>query len=386
VKRSTPESEIEELLRDIERHPEATIVLKRIRRKPHSVDSEMSAQAELPALADQRVGGQSFPPSLPAPPGRSLSSAAPTSTSSRQDRSRTPERKTPVEYAALVQDSAADAEDDAECLSILACTTVGEEHLESEGALLAGARRELDLKHPKWRSEGGKAKILAGVTKEWNTLHTDKGALVPISPEESCRVLTTTPDRVIPSRLVLTEKVNDAGDAEAKARLTGRGDKDPDVLSLVREGKTASPTISSNGRLTALQTIASCKFQLQLGDVTGAFLESDPLVRERGELYLKQPSVGIPGLDKSQLPKVIKPVYGLSDAPQHWWHKWSSVMRRQGWSQSKLDPCLFILREESGKLAGILAVHVDDALTGGRGDLYDRTIADLRKTFPFREL
>lgn len=66
----------------------------------------------------------------------------------------------------------------------------------------------------------------------------------------------------------------------AKARWTARGDKDPDLFALVRGGKTQSPTISTNGRFTVLETIASCHFSLQLGDVTGAFLETKELPQE----------------------------------------------------------------------------------------------------------
>ena len=57
---------------------------------------------------------------------------------------------------------------------------------------------------------------------------------------------------------------------------------------------------------------------MQLGDVTGAFLESDDLMRQKGKVYLSQPNGGIPGLEPGQLLEVIKPIYGLNDAPQLW--------------------------------------------------------------------
>ena len=50
----------------------------------------------------------------------------------------------------------------------------------------------------------------------------------------------------------------------------------------------ASPTIFTKGKVTAMQTIASHKFLMQLGDVTGAFLESDDLMRKKGKVYISQ--------------------------------------------------------------------------------------------------
>ena len=62
-----------------------------------------------------------------------------------------------------------------------------------------------------------------------------------------------------------------------KARLTGRGDQDPELLSLVRNQQTGAPTVSTNGKVVTLQVIASLRADVELGDVTGAFLESAEL-------------------------------------------------------------------------------------------------------------
>ena len=41
-----------------------------------------------------------------------------------------------------------------------------------------------------------------------------------------------------------------------KARLTARGDQDPELLSLVRNQQTSAPTVSTNGKVFTLQVIA----------------------------------------------------------------------------------------------------------------------------------
>ena len=71
-----------------------------------------------------------------------------------------------------------------------------------------------------------------------------------------------------------------------------------------------------------------------------------------------------------------------------------------------VDPCVFILREPSsrgskvhdggvttlsgvvgppGSLCGILGVHVDDQVTGGRGTRWENVVKRLRARFPFRK-
>lgn len=147
----------------------------------------------------------------------------------------------------------------------------------------------MDLKLDKWTSAEGKRKLVAGIRKETQNVVADKQALWPLSIEQSRQIRQTEPDRIAPSKLVLVEKLDDTGEEPVKARWTARGDKDPDLLALVRQGSTQSPTISSNGRCTVLQAIAGHRFELQLGDVTGAFPEADEMEREKGKLYMAPP-------------------------------------------------------------------------------------------------
>ena len=116
------------------------------------------------------------------------------------------------------------------------------------------------------------------------------------------------PDRILAPRPVLTASQDESGQEVAKCRLTIQGFKDPDVLELVRAGRTQSPTLSSNGRTFVLQTIASARFPLNIGDVDGAFLETDATLAqaEHGPLYVTLPKEFTPeGLHPNQLCEVI---------------------------------------------------------------------------------
>ena len=242
----------------------------------------------------QQVGGPLYPPSMPIPPSLANSSGSdrsPSQEAGPQELVSPPSPQTissqSNSHSLVVIDSA----EAAVCLSdnrmddnadfVLACT--------DSAVLLAGGRNELNLKSSKWLSSEGRQMLFDGVVKERENVITTKGALRPITMAESMQIRASQADRVVPSKLVLTEKVGEDGNPLVKARWTARGDKDPDLFSLVREGKTQAPTISSNGRFAVMQTIASMQFRLQLGDVTGAFLEADAIDRTAGKLYMSQP-------------------------------------------------------------------------------------------------
>ena len=88
-------------------------------------------------------------------------------------------------------------------------------------------------------------------------------------------------DRFIGSRFVLTRKPLEEG-AEVdpsnpdtfteKGRWCLQGHLDPDLTQKASEG-----LLSQLGSMTLMQIMASHKWDLQLGDIRGAFLEAGPL-------------------------------------------------------------------------------------------------------------
>ena len=114
----------------------------------------------------------------------------------------------------------------------------------------------------------------------------------------------TPADRFIDSRFVKTRRENsDCPDStEIKCRWVLRGFQDPDLLELHRQ----SPTLSADGLAMSLQVIASEKWVLFIMDVEGAFLQGDPLNREKGRIFAKVPREGIPGIDQDAVIELQK--------------------------------------------------------------------------------
>ena len=134
-----------------------------------------------------------------------------------------------------------------------------------------------------------------------------------------------------------------------------------------------------------LQVVTSYRWELNIGDVRGAFMEAPPLDRPAGKLYMSQPRGGVPGsgLSHDQLLEIILQLYGLNDSPQRFWACCEDKCTTAGFVQSKFDRCLYLMWGEK-QLLGILGHHVDDFIGGGNGTKWEHRIAYLRKRYPFR--
>lgn len=120
---------------------------------------------------------------------------------------------------------------------------------------------------------------------EWEKVSSTQ-AVRALTVEESERILKELKqqgkqNRILPSRIVTRWKPAELpGEApKRKSRWCIRGDKDPDLMYLDRYAPTATTAVIS----IALQVGASLGFRCALGDLQNAFMQSDPLHKERGE-------------------------------------------------------------------------------------------------------
>ena len=106
-----------------------------------------------------------------------------------------------------------------------------------------------------------------------------------------------------------------------------------------------------------LAVCASFKFTLLAEDIKNAYFSGKNVGRK---IYLGQHRGGLPGLEKGQLLRAKKAIYGFAEAARLFWKE---HIESDGWQDSRLEPALFYLRK-AGKLLGILITYVDD-LEGG---------------------
>ena len=142
--------------------------------------------------------------------------------------------------------------------------------------------------------------------------------------------------RFIGSRFVLTRKATDdetqvdpsnLDTLSMKGRWWLQGHLDPDLDVKAQEGDLKSPTLSQMSRVCLLQLLSPFTWQLQLGDIKGAFLEAGQLEDRFRPLYAHQPPGGIPGLDPEAVIEVIGNIYGQNDAPAAWFQTFDQELR-----------------------------------------------------------
>ena len=182
-------------------------------------------------------------------------------------------------------------------------------------------------------------------------------------------------ERLLQSRFVITQPddLEQRRQGVFKARRCIRGYLDPDLLEL----STSSPTLSSEGLSTSLQLLSSFRWEAIIADIEAAFLRADPPQRR---VLVRVPHGGIPGVDDNTVIELVRPVYGL----------WHQTLRKLLFScqlkQSELDPCIYYKHCcSTGELQGLIAIHVDDLLMGGRQCFHDEVLNPLKEKFPFKQ-
>ena len=81
---------------------------------------------------------------------------------------------------------------------------------------------------------------------------------------------------------------------------------------------------------------------LRIGDIKGAFLESDRLQRPAGPRLMEQPPGGIPGVEPGALIELLVPSDGLNDAPRRWYLKFLRAKPGLGLAEVQAGPMSFL--------------------------------------------
>ena len=176
------------------------------------------------------------------------------------------------------------------------------------------------------------------------------------------------------------KRLPDGTPLKFKARYCVRGD-------LQREGidyfETYAPVVQWLTVRLLLTLILSNNWTTKQVDYTNAFAQAD--LKE--EVYIESPR-GFTRKDKKDLIlKLCKSLYGLKQAPRTFFEKLRAGLLERGFTQSVLDPCLFM------KENMICAVYVDDTIIAGPdSDKIESLISSLgvakdeqRHTFELRD-
>ena len=187
------------------------------------------------------------------------------------------------------------------------------------------------------------------------------------------RMLRSQAKNIVDTRWVLTWKLGEDALRKIKARFTMRGFKDRQEWMETFAG-TASRW---SQRLINSVCCTHANFELYSIDVSVAFAKGmtfEELAKYTGEpvrsvefelhpndvIYLRAlPDFGDFN-PATEVLTMIKPIYGLKDAPRAWRKKLDTILVEFGLVSLYAEPEIYIHHDEKGNLLCILTTHVDD--------------------------
>lgn len=161
-----------------------------------------------------------------------------------------------------------------------------------------------------------------------------------------------------------------------KARLVAKGFQE----QVNPEESIDAPTATREGVRLVAFTAAQNGWRLGSIDIKTAFLQANERSAEDKEIAVRPPPEAKE--DRNVVWVLVKSMYGLRSAPKDWWKTLSQALVSEfHFRQCMNDQAVFTLSRE-GKLAGTLAVHVDDILFTGTEELI-KVLDAVRKRFAF---
>ena len=115
-------------------------------------------------------------------------------------------------------------------------------------------------------------------------------------------------------------------------------------------------------------------------DVKTAFLNGD--INE--ELYMKQPEGFVKPGEEQKVCQIKKALYGLKQSARSWNQKIDSVLKTNGFKQSKADLCLYTKKYDDVFVHILL--YVDDLLICGNAEIIKKTADMLNQHFEIKDL
>ncbi|KAE8718014.1 putative LRR receptor-like serine/threonine-protein kinase [Hibiscus syriacus] len=131
-----------------------------------------------------------------------------------------------------------------------------------------------------------------------------------------------------------------------------------------------------------LALVAQLNLELAQLDVKMAFLHGD--LEE--EIYMTQPEGYKDGGCEKCVCKLNKSLYGLKQSSRQWYKRFDSFMRRQKYTRSKYEHCVYLQKLKDGSFIYIL-LYVDDMLIASKSQKeIDKLKAQLNQEFEMKDL
>jgi Reverse transcriptase (RNA-dependent DNA polymerase) len=167
-------------------------------------------------------------------------------------------------------------------------------------------------------------------------------------------------------RFVLTIKHKGTNEEVLKARFVAQGFCDSEKSTLVH---TAVLARQASTRVV-VSLARAFGWDIHSHDVTQAYLQADNMHRA---VYIKPPAeLNL----KGKFLFLVKPLYGLTDAGDLWYHTLSKFIKNTlAMHELISDPGVMFSSHSSGTLLGMILTYVDDLLIAGCSAFLERSLA-----------
>jgi hypothetical protein len=183
----------------------------------------------------------------------------------------------------------------------------------------------------------------------------------------------------VTGKWVFKHKLNSDGSLERyKARWVVRGFTQRAGLDF---GETFTPVVKPATIRTVLTIAASRNWTTKQLNVSNAFLHG----HLKEEVFCQQPTGFVDANRPDAVCLLDKSLYGLRQAPRAWFERFAAFIKTIGFSPTRSDPSLFILRH--GSSTAFLLLYVDDiVLTGSSLALLQHVVDKLRAEFAVKDM
>ena len=168
-------------------------------------------------------------------------------------------------------------------------------------------------------------------------------------------------------------------DIRYKARLVAKGYAQKEGIDY---NDVFSPVVKHSSIRILLALVAQLNLELAQLDVKTAFLHGE--LEE--EIYMTQPEGYTDAGGRNWVCKLNKSLYGLKQSPRQWYKRFDSFMRRQKYTRSKYDNCVYLQKLHDGSFIYLL-LYVDDMLIASKSqNEIDKLKAQLNQEFEMKDL
>ena len=140
--------------------------------------------------------------------------------------------------------------------------------------------------------------------------------------------------------VLVVKKGKDGTFLKCKARWVLRGFQDRQK----DEQQTDSPTATRPGFRLACQYAANNNLDIRHIDLKTAFLQGQAFDASRDVVCQLPPEAGHPAWMGARM---VKPAYGLNDAPRRWWNKVDEKLLSYGMIPTRADRCCYVLYSDT---------------------------------------